>query len=947
MESPISNRGLNLKAHKILPRRRVTSSPNALENKEKNSRRRKSSDSHREEISSWIESASPTLSTTNQHLPLTPPSLPEDTFNKSSQQPIIPEVLEDERLVDDATPVGQMSPPTPDLTPPRMKMREKTSQRYPSSAADSFKTAREFATSEDSLHRFSSPESDLSTVIQVAARSSNSVRVGAMPLSTYARNIGLGLGFDLKRDGDSTIIAAIPEHNHDTFEDVLEDPSIAQETAAVKEVDMENLAKDELDSLPERLDSFSGSRDRSLLLKQRIVSDRLESHRRSLNTSLPNEDEPRKSTEVASHLTDGVDSPVESVITTTDQPLVIHSQIETSAEMKNNTSSPVEPLVTVVDQIENAPIKEFGTLTERCDTENCTDSTLRRLSHLSTTSGNVIEAIVITPPRQKRQKLRKSIKNYSLRDTTSSGNHSNRSSLNSAHQNHVLRHKLGNLRDNPNRASLNSDSGISMGYDAFNIKDSSIPLSEVPQRRSSLRGHRKNISIATKGKERRSSRPITAPERLMSPTGEIMSQMRPIFDARPHSLYQSPDSRGREVGHAPPVLVPPRSSSLSAPTSQSNSRSGSMASDNRKLQTQRPHNPHRSSSPHIRISIPDVEPSATTKSADGFVDAFRSDEETGMLPIASPHLRASLTRTPFSIISTPGLVEFGQGTRMSLYPHKNDSVLVIEHSHEPDSLDEPLERQAKQVVSQSPDDQRRQRTITPKEYEGISSEEMRRNISATSTSASLPMNSPSRPSHSDKIFNIARTPSGRRQSQSFITPLSRLPSITKSTPARRRIMIDDQSNTLSQFWRPDGFWNDLSDSEDELDSSSRKDTPENTHVVRNTLGLPSRPIMAGPTGLARRLGSFKRRKQMQDSPQNTKQSSPMSSLHNGSSIISSGFDGTPTKRRHSFSLTPITSIYDNIHQKRTDRAEAQKEKKRQKLKQLIGPAILRDSARQF
>ena len=949
MESPTSNRGVNLKAHKSLPRRRVASSAETWNSIEKDSRKRRSSELHREGISTWIENASPTISPPSQHLPLTPPSLPEDTFNQVSEQPIVPEVLDDERLVDNGTPVGQMSPPTPDLTPPRLKIREKMSQRYPSSAAESFKTAREFATSEDSLHRFPSPESDLSTVIQAPVRSSNATRPGAIPLSTYARNIGLGLGLDLKRDTDSTIVPAILENNRESQEDVLEDSIIAQETAAVKQVEIGNLAQDGYNPLTERFDGFSGTRDGSLLLKQRIVSDRLQSHRKTLHDPSLDENESRKSTDLASLLPNDLDMVHhDSASAAIYQPFLTNVEQETFIRNDRNIPSPVEPLVTVVDQIENIPSKEIRTPTKRREAENSLEPDLRRLSRLSTASSNVVEAIVITPPRQKQHELRRSGKNYCLRDVSSSGNRSNRSSLKSTQQIHALRHKPATLLDKNNRASLNSDSGISMGGDASNIRDSSIPLSEVPQRRSSLKGHRKKVSITTKDKGKGSSRPVTAPERLMSPTGEIMSQMYPIFDDRPHSLRRSSGSRGREVRHAPPIFIPPRSSSLSAPTSQSNSRAGSMSSDNRKPQTQRPPNPQHSSTPHIRINISDPDTKPVAKPAEGFIDPFRSDDETRMSPVASPNLRASLTRTPFSIISTPGLVEFGQGTSMSIYPHNNDSVLVVQHSHRPESQESCFEPQVRQVTSQPPADHRqRQRNVTPQNREEPRSQGMRRNISATSTSTSVPIHTPSRTSRSDKIYNLSRTPSGRRQSQSFITPLSKLPLLAKSTPVRQRIRVSDQSNTLSQFWRPDGFWNDLSDSEDEPGSSAAGDVPETVYVARNTLGLSSQPIMTGPVGLAKRLGSFKRRKQLQASQQNSSQGFSTSSLQNGLSTVSSGFERTPAKRRHSFSFIPITNIYDTIQQKRTDRADAQKEKKRQRLKQIIGPAVLRDSARQF
>ena len=953
----MSDRGANLKAHKALPRRQVISLIPSNHAKASHHKRRISDDT-----SSRVGSASPTLTHPNPHLPLTPPSLPEDTLEKSQDNSEIVKVLEDVRLVDNGTPVGLLSPLTPDLTPPRTRtydalLMEPPHLRYPSStsAADSFRTAREYATSVDSLHQISSPESDSSTVIQAESKWGNHVSAEDDSLSKRARYIGLGLGLNLERDS-SPIIISTTSQNHQTYlADVLDDPLVIREAAAVR---MAHKVKEELqntvledniksDLLPERSDSFSATRDGSLLLKHRIVSDRLQSHRRSLQDTIPLEHPPPNDDEIASmpSVDPSASGPLDSTKIDDQRNPEMDSVVLTSDN--GNESRSLDHLVRIFNPQRPERTPEIEIPIKQHSGTDLLDGDSRRLSRISAGSSNVIEAIVISPPKQKRQKLRRSSKNHCLRDTSSSQNNSNRSSLNSNNQVHTLRHKPAILGDKVNRGSINSDSGISMGNDAFSsIKDNAIPLSEVPQRQSSLRGRKKLLPVIT-DKEKRNSRPVTAPERLISPTGEIMSQMYPIFDTWSRGTRRSSGSRGREVRHAPPVPIPPRSSSLSAPTSQNNSRHDSMTSEARKVQEIQPDPPglHRSSSPRVRINLPEPETPPPPRATERPLDPFRP-EDSDASSIASPFLRSSLTRTPFSAMSTPGIVEYGQGTTVLIHPHHNESVLMVQHSLRPESQDGASVQQKSQVVTIPISNQRKAAQPQKSVNSELTSQEMRRNISATSTARSI--DSTFKPTLSSKTFDIARFPSGRRHSDSYITPLSRLATITKNTPARRRIKIDDPSNTLSQFWRPNGFWNDLSDSEDESDTPITEQPPKETLVVGNTLGLLQRPVIAGPVGLAKRLGSLRRRKQIQELQETSKRHSSVPNLKSGIPIHTQPTNTpTPNKRQSNFSISSITHLHDTLNQKRLERSEAQKERKRQKLKKSIGRITLQHQAYAF
>ena len=955
MDYCLSDRGVNLKAHKALPRRQVIPLISSNQTETSPRKRRISNDTF-----SWVGSASPTLPHPNPHLPLTPPSLPDDTLEKSQDNSEILEVLEDVRLVDNGTPVGLLSPLTPDLTPPRTRTHDALLMkppyfRYPSStsAADSFRTAREYATSVDSLNRISSPESDSSTVIQTENKWSNHIPAEHDFLSKRARNIGLGLGLNLERESNP-IVMPTTSQNHETYlADVLDDPLVIREAAAVrmaqkvKEELQDTVLEDDIksDLLPERPDSFSATRDGSLLLKHMIVSNRLQTHRRSLQDAISMEQAIPKSDEIAPARP--IDSAAFNPFDSPEANDQRDSRVDTmglNAEKENPSSSIQEPVSNNNQQRpESTPEAELP-IKEHSGT-NLLDSDSRRLSRISAGSSNIIEAIVISPPKQKRHKLRRSSKNHCLRDASCSQNNSNRSSLNSNNQVHVLRHKPAILGDKVNRVSINSDSGISMGNDAFSsVKDNAIPLSEIPQRQSSLRG-RKKLPPAITDKEKRNSRPLTAPERLMSPTGEIRSQMYPIFDTWSRGPRRSSGSRGREVRHAPPVPIPPRSSSLSAPTSQTNSRHDSMTSEARKVQEIQPNPPghHRSSSPRVRINLPEPDRLMPTHARERSLDPFKP-EDSDASSLASPFLRSSLTRTPFSAISTPGIVEYGQGTTVLIHPHHNESVLMVQHSHRPESQDEVSDQQVSQVVTIPPASQRKAAQPAKSSINELTSQEMRRNISATSTARSV--DSTSKPAPSSKAFDISRYPSSRRHSDSYITPLSRLATVAKNTPAKKRIKIDDPSNTLSQFWRPNGFWNDLSDSEDESDTPVASQSPKERLVVSNTLGLLQRPVIAGSVGLAKRLGSLRRRKQIQELQQTGKRYSSVPNLESGIPIHTQATT-TPNKRQRNLSFSSISHLHDTINQKRLERSEAQKERKRQKLKKSIGRITLQDQAYAF
>ena len=84
---------------------------------------------------------------------------------------------------------------------------------------------------------------------------------------------------------------------------------------------------------------------------------------------------------------------------------------------------------------------------------------------------------------------------------------------------------------------------------------------------------------------------------------------------------------------------------------------------------------------------------------------------------------------------------------------------------------------------------------------------------------------------------VKRALSARRYSETFVSPLARGLSRRTTVIERRSSLdpgLDQQSeNKLHPFWRPRGFWDDLSDSDSDSEFGN------SGHLIGNSLGMPS------------------------------------------------------------------------------------------------------------
>ncbi|MCJ1327394.1 hypothetical protein MMC10_004063 [Thelotrema lepadinum] len=575
----------------------------------------------------------------------------------------------------------------------------------------------------------------------------------------------------------------------------------------------------------------------------------------------------------------------------------------------------------------------------------------KRISQLSAGSSAVVEAVVISTPKRQRQKLRHSSKNASLREAGSPISGSNRSSLISNEAKPRLQHKAALPTANRHRSSLNSDSGISMGLDT--TKDYNIAPSEVPQRKSSLKSKSRERAVgrqsASEFKPTTShSRPMTAPSGATPQVIVTSPRLRSVSDL---GSQAPPESRGRELRRSKPN-IPARTSSLSASTNRNQSKPASLGAE-RHLQTaqQKQVEPSHTSKERQSSAIRDVPDISIER------DEVEHDDNQRAL-----QLRPSLTLTPFSALSgtsfqslTPGPMELTEATAISIHPHNNKSLLVVQHStakeseqartsahftnnvtvklRSPSSSEEPVVSKTRgncRVIPSRP----AVMLIPPSPADAPPLEVNRTTLRAHHTKRAS----------SGPLSTIRRAFSTRHHPDADVVPSNKDVPPSFNVPLRRRTRIGSASNALSPFWRPRGFWDDFSDDESAPE--------EEIGYVRNTLGMPQKRVITGPVALARRLGSLKRRKEAR------KEATETSTLSDGSfvgrhismpSLRLRSRAGTPMigpgliyKIRHPLDIgNPFSSFYEGLLRKKAERDVARQDREKEQLKRSIGPVVPR------
>ncbi|KAI4171959.1 MAG: hypothetical protein LQ343_003868 [Gyalolechia ehrenbergii] len=484
----------------------------------------------------------------------------------------------------------------------------------------------------------------------------------------------------------------------------------------------------------------------------------------------------------------------------------------------------------------------------------------RRFSHISANSTTVEAAIFSTPP-SRRKTLRHSSKFTDL-------NSANLNTEGERHglDNHSHRRLLRHMRS-PNGGQRPS---FVLGiHDADDVipsarKQDTIPVIMIPQRNSSL-GPKfpyfqslrrvKTLTFAAS----QSSRPTTAPEDAVGYFDLLKRDRRTV------SAYVSaspPVEEKQTVPKAPLANVSLDASSATGlkhtPTAYSN---GSVGKDSISPPTRR-----RSQN---ACRFPET-PNAGLASPEG--------ESNGDWSALRP--RSSLV-TPFSLrsarSSSPGTLEVNEATAISIYPHTNKSILVVQHAPQRNSrpaghsaiiasnakfaipagsVQPPVIHEPRQLLDSPLQNPRS--PPEPPDFKIIPP------TPANLTDVSSPDRHQVRPSEQTPRRRLStrlkQAFSNRRYSDAFVAPIMRPFSLSRRstvTGARRASTGIDSERNLHPSWRPRAFW-DAKDGESDSDSDFGNDG----FLVGNSLGMPTEGVKTFDppkrrASLSRKLGSLR------------------------------------------------------------------------------------------
>ncbi|KAI4092642.1 MAG: hypothetical protein LQ344_003310 [Seirophora lacunosa] len=244
--------------------------------------------------------------------------------------------------------------------------------------------------------------------------------------------------------------------------------------------------------------------------------------------------------------------------------------------------------------------------------------------------------------------------------------------------------------------------------------------------------------------------------------------------------------------------------------------------------------------------------------------------------------RSSLV-TPFSLrsarSSTPGTLEVNEATAISIYPHTNKSILVVQHASRRNSqpaehsaiiasnakfaipagsVQSPVIYEPRQLLDSPLQNPRS--PPQPPDFKIIPP------TPANMTDISSPERHQGEPSQraapKRRLSNrVKRAFSTRRYSEAFVSPITRSLSLSRRntvTGARRASTGIDLDRNLHPSWRPRAFW----DKDNLDDSDSDSDFGNDGFLVGNSLGMPSEGIKTFDPpqrggSLSRRLGSLR------------------------------------------------------------------------------------------
>ncbi|KAL9013599.1 MAG: hypothetical protein Q9173_001716 [Seirophora scorigena] len=487
----------------------------------------------------------------------------------------------------------------------------------------------------------------------------------------------------------------------------------------------------------------------------------------------------------------------------------------------------------------------------------------RRFSQISTTS-TTVEAMILSTSPQRRRTLRHSSK---YTDLNSASEQSERRLSHTMDHGYRRLSKHARSPDGGQRASFASGTYGEDRVTSSRRKLDVVPVIVTPERISSF-GSKFPFPLSLRrvqpliSASQQSSRPTTAPEDSIGYFDVPRSEPRIVSSYVP---TPPPKQERSHVKQAPPAHA------FNNPVSSANgARIISRADSNGSTGNDSISPPTRQQS-QISYRFPDILNAGIASPDEG----SNGDWSAALRP------RSSLV-TPFSLrsarSSTPGTLEVNEATAISIYPHTNKSILVVQHAPRRDSqpaehsaiiasnakfaipagsVQSPVIYEPHQLLN-SPLQNPRSPPLppdfkiippTPANMTDISSHERHQE-------------EPSQQAAKRRLSNrVKRAFSTRRYSEAFASPITRSFSPSRRntvTGARRASTGIDLDRNLHPSWRPRAFW----DKDNLDDSDSDSDFGNDGFLVGNSLGMPSEGIKTfdpprSGGSLSRRFGSLR------------------------------------------------------------------------------------------
>ncbi|PYH49119.1 uncharacterized protein BP01DRAFT_353447 [Aspergillus saccharolyticus JOP 1030-1] len=571
----------------------------------------------------------------------------------------------------------------------------------------------------------------------------------------------------------------------------------------------------------------------------------------------------------------------------------------------------------------------------------------RRLSNVSTSS--TVEVLIIDSPRSTQRSLRHTEKRSSLRSVSTPLTRSEHTSLvSNPDSQHRLVHKSVRITEH-DRQSVASEMSISgtsaMSYLPQNVEV--VPVVVIPERRSSLKSSTSTSRNTSQSRSRHSSRraPVTAGSR--SGSLEASRRKERTLSEASTSADKRAQSRGRSDGRP---VIPPRNSSLSAPTSRNNSRTTSLTSESLRNHTMAMEQEMREKPASLSLSQADGPPH--DRSAHGVRDAAKTqsiiigvEDMSHLRPPSMPYTQVSIPS------SSPGVIEISEARTIAIFPHNNESLLLVEPQSQPTARE------------QDPDIASQNKPLTP-----VTSTSMRFEVESPLKNPRPPPQppvyqvSPPSPVHeasrqlgaavseadadhrgaARRFGSIRRPWMVRPRSDSYNSALQSF----SLTSAKNRKAGNEIDGRLQPFWRPRRFWDD-SETDSPSPNGSPIDPPHNEPdtVIKNSLGMPQqRTVMEGPS--IARSPETRRRLVHRHANRTTlvgSQAFTPEALYSQTSLHHPRLQSLSWWRLR-LRAGRVRNLRTRMRRSWQQRAERRREAKREKLKQSIGDAVLVDSS---